>query len=297
MKEQRFDLYEDHYDLPGLPTVLFGDHSDNLVIYIHGENGSKEDARRFAELACPLGYQVMAVDLSGHGEHQVPIPAKLDDILFDLYLFECFRSHGWENVYYRTDGFGAYLVVKEFSGLSEKGAMFCNPIMPENASEPEIINLWSSPVSVFQKESHSEMPDFLRNLTTRYTFVDQDVSDEDYNTLLECWERQQLKNWKEDRETKMISYEESIQLCAIRYSCGRQTYMPGIVIEYITPKLKEISVNALHIIDDDLTSCRSFSGGMGDDVIDKPKWVKFHDAVRDELTSRGETPADLNRGW
>lgn len=92
----------------------------------------------------------------------------------------------------------------------------------------------------------------------------------------------------------MISDEEHILLCAIRYACGRQTYIPSIVIGYVTPKLKEISVDALHIIDSDLTSSRSFSGGMGDDKIDKPKWIKFHESVRGELISRKEPLCVLN---
>ena len=100
----------------------------------------------------------------------------------------------------------------------------------------------------------------------------------------------------EERKEKMISDEESILLCAIRYACGRQTYMPGIVIGYITPKLKEISTYALHIIDSDLTSSRSRSGGMGDEKIDKTGWIRFHDAVRSELISRGEMPVNLSRG-
>lgn len=93
----------------------------------------------------------------------------------------------------------------------------------------------------------------------------------------------------------MISDEETIFLCAIRYACGRETYVPEIVIRYVAPKLKELSTNALHVIDRDLTDSRSYSGGMGDDRIDRPGWIRFHDTVREELVLREEKVEKLYR--
>ena len=86
----------------------------------------------------------------------------------------------------------------------------------------------------------------------------------------------------------MVNDEEIILLCAIRYACGRQTYVPKIVISYITPKIKDLSNQALHVIDSDLSYSRSISGGMGNDQIDRPGWIVFHDAVREELAARRE---------
>ena len=91
----------------------------------------------------------------------------------------------------------------------------------------------------------------------------------------------------------MITDEETVLLCAIRYSCGRRTYVPGIVIRYAEPKLNEISTNALVIIDRDLSKSRSLSNGMGDDLIDRPLWIEFHNKVRKELTNRGYKTEDI----
>lgn len=296
MKEQHFDIYEEMRDIPGLPTVLYGEDSPNLIIYIHGEKGTKEDAKQFAVVATMLGYQVIATDLSGHGENKVEFPCRLADKCFDVNLIRYYIEDRWKNIYFRTEDFGAYLALKEFSGSNVKGAMFCNPTMPASANEPELLDLWTCPVSVYTSEKNYKAPNYLNHLIVRNFTVDEDESVEGINSMFAFWERMQLENWREERDIKMLSDEENILLCAIRYACGRQTYIPSVVIGYITPKIKGLGDNALHIIDRDLVKRRSYSGGMGNDKIDRPDWIKFHDAVRDELKARGETVEELNQG-
>ena len=41
MKEERFTL-------GGIPAVLFGDESDRVCLFVHGQGGSKEEAAAFA---------------------------------------------------------------------------------------------------------------------------------------------------------------------------------------------------------------------------------------------------------
>ena len=48
--------------------MLYGDSEEKLFLYIHGKMGFKEEAARFAEIACAKGYQVLSIDLPGHGE-------------------------------------------------------------------------------------------------------------------------------------------------------------------------------------------------------------------------------------
>lgn len=52
----------------GAPAVVHGKKSDSVFIFVHGQGGSKDEAQRFADIANPLGFQVLAVDLPGHGE-------------------------------------------------------------------------------------------------------------------------------------------------------------------------------------------------------------------------------------
>ena len=53
-------------EISGIPALLYGEESRKVYLYVHGKMGCKEEALPFAELACPAGYQVLAVDLPEH---------------------------------------------------------------------------------------------------------------------------------------------------------------------------------------------------------------------------------------
>lgn len=81
--------------------------------------------------------------------------------------------------------------------------------------------------------------------------------------------------------------------CAVRYSLGRQTYIPSTVIDFITPLLPYLNDKTLWCFDQDITE-QEYTGGYGDLQIDKPKWMQFHTDIRSERTKRGHT---LYKTW
>lgn len=80
---------------------------------------------------------------------------------------------------------------------------------------------------------------------------------------------------------------EQVLICAERYACGRQTYMPHTVIRYITPLLPHLDDNTLHVLDMDMQDA-VWIGGLGDPQIDAPEWMAFHEWVRNERKRRVE---------
>jgi len=93
---------------------------------------------------------------------------------------------------------------------------------------------------------------------------------------------------------------ETILICAERYACGRESYMPSLVIDYITPLLPHLSDRALSVLNDDMrltdemdSRCESVEvvpgvrhGIWGNDRIDKPGWMRFWQAVKAEMERR-----------
>lgn len=77
--------------------------------------------------------------------------------------------------------------------------------------------------------------------------------------------------------------------CAVRYAIGRQTYMPSLVIDFITPLIPHLNNRTLWCFDQDVTNAK-WEGGYGDPRCDEPKWLKFLEDVRAERIRRGETP-------
>lgn len=81
---------------------------------------------------------------------------------------------------------------------------------------------------------------------------------------------------------------ETILLCAVRYAIGRQTYIPSLVIDYITPLLPYLSEDALKLIADEIIERYTYEGALGDEKIDKPYWIKFLREIRLEIGGRNE---------
>ena len=80
-----------------------------------------------------------------------------------------------------------------------------------------------------------------------------------------------------------------IAICAVRYALGRQTYMPGIVQEFVMrhPEIVDERVRSVMLEDirsaDKVTEYALPSGEklmidhLGDTKIDRPGWIKFRD--------------------
>ena len=81
---------------------------------------------------------------------------------------------------------------------------------------------------------------------------------------------------------------ETILLCAIRYAIGRQTYIPSLVIDYITPLLPYLSKDVLKLIADEIIRHYTYEGALGDEKIDKPYWEQFLRKIRLEIGGRHE---------
>lgn len=45
-------------------AIVIGEKAENVILFVHGQGGNKEEAIRFAKIATPLGYQVIGIDLN-----------------------------------------------------------------------------------------------------------------------------------------------------------------------------------------------------------------------------------------
>ena len=81
---------------------------------------------------------------------------------------------------------------------------------------------------------------------------------------------------------------ETILICAVRYAIGRRTYIPSLVIDYITPLLPYLSGNTLKLIANEITEHDTYEGGLGDEKIDRPYWEQFLRKIRLEIGDRHE---------
>ena len=86
----------------------------------------------------------------------------------------------------------------------------------------------------------------------------------------------------------MVISKESfatLAICALRYSMGRQTYMPDMVRGIVKPQLPNVSDKDLNTMIEDCEFQRKIDN-YGDPVIDKPGWVKWEQTLIAERRSR-----------
>lgn len=68
--------------------------------------------------------------------------------------------------------------------------------------------------------------------------------------------------------------------CAVRYCLGRVSYMPGLVIDYITPMLPRLTKKTLWCFEKDIESCENYGMEM-----DKQKWMEFLVKVKEAIAN------------
>lgn len=83
----------------------------------------------------------------------------------------------------------------------------------------------------------------------------------------------------------------TLAICAIRYCHGRQSYMPGLVRGIVRPYLRKISDKDLNIMLEDC-EFQSQTQMYGDERIDKPAWLKWHEELEVEKERRNNGTSD-----
>lgn len=117
----------EQFFIENTPAVLYGEPSDTLWLFVHGQFGCKEEALPFAEIVAPDA-QVLSIDLPNHGTRQnrdeefAPWTAAPELTRVMAYA----RAH-WRTINVRATSIGAYFARLAFA-VPEK-ALFVSPIV------------------------------------------------------------------------------------------------------------------------------------------------------------------------
>lgn len=123
MKEKRITVQE-------IPAVLYGNSSEKLFLYIHGKMGCKEEAARFAQIVCPRGYQVLSMDLPGHGERTGEMERFVPwEVVPELQAVYGFARQHWQKISLYANSIGAYFSLLAFREAKPEKSLFVSPIL------------------------------------------------------------------------------------------------------------------------------------------------------------------------
>ena len=115
-------------EIGGATAILYGETREKAYLFLHGQMGCKEEGEAFARLACPKGYQVLAIDLPDHGQRRnrgeelTPWAAQPD-----IRRAVAWAEERWEQVSLRANSIGAYFAMLAFENPHH--ALLISPIL------------------------------------------------------------------------------------------------------------------------------------------------------------------------
>lgn len=123
-------MTEETFSIGRIPAVLYGGSSGRAYLFVHGQCGCKEEGAAFAEVACPKGFQVLAVDLPEHGARKGDAD-RLDPwtAVPELQSALEFMKPRWDEVSLRANSIGAHFSLLAFAGEPLRRALFVSPIL------------------------------------------------------------------------------------------------------------------------------------------------------------------------
>ena len=126
--ERLKNMKTERFQIDTIPAVLYGEPAERGYLFLHGQMGRKEEAEAFAQVACPKGYQVLAIDLPAHGERQNREEELLPWMAVpDIRAALDWAGHHWKTILLRANSIGAYFAMLAFDAPSR--ALLVSPIL------------------------------------------------------------------------------------------------------------------------------------------------------------------------
>ncbi len=116
-----------------IPAILWGEPGEKLYIYVHGLCGCKEEAESFSSIVCPRGWQVLSLDLPGHGERKHDTDGFVPwQVVPELQSVLAYAQTRWERIAVRATSIGAWFCMMSFENEPLERCLFVSPVPDMN---------------------------------------------------------------------------------------------------------------------------------------------------------------------
>jgi len=116
--------------IQGIPAILWGETSSKLFLYIHGQGGCKEEAEAFAGSEVCRSWQVLSIDLPGHGERKQDTENFVPwQVIPELKTVMDYAEKNWDDCALYANSIGAWLSMLAFQGKSFSQCLLVSPIL------------------------------------------------------------------------------------------------------------------------------------------------------------------------
>lgn len=161
-------MEETYFKIKNIPAVVYGGDAEKAYIFIHGKCSCKEEARAFAEIAVPKGFQVIGADLPEHGErkgetgtfdpwHAVP---ELREVME-------YAEKRCKHISLRANSIGAWFSMLAFRGKPLEKSLFVSPILDMEKLIRDMM-LWANVTEAELEEKGEIQTSFGETLSWKY---------------------------------------------------------------------------------------------------------------------------------
>ena len=117
------------FKLGSVPVVLYGEEAARVFLFVHGLCGCKEEAERFAAVAVPRGWQVLAMDLPEHGGRKDEKRLVPWDVIPELQQVLRYAGGRYATISVRATSIGAWFSMLAFADALIDKCLFVSPLV------------------------------------------------------------------------------------------------------------------------------------------------------------------------
>lgn len=147
------------FRINSINAIILGETSERLFIYIHGQNGNKEEAHNIENVVCGYGFQILSIDLPNHGYPW--------DIVPELQNVMKFANKHWSDISIFANSIGAWFCMLSYANENLKNCFFVSPVLDMKNLISKMMK-WAN-VSIEQlKKEQIIKTDFGQTLSWKY---------------------------------------------------------------------------------------------------------------------------------
>lgn len=114
-----------------IPTLIYGNQSNRVFIYVHGKGGSKDGtlAKIIAKVVTSLDYQLITFDLPEHGDRKDYRRCDVFDGVRDLEIILDYAFDNYQEVNIIGCSIGAFFTLHAIKNRNVKRCLFLSPVV------------------------------------------------------------------------------------------------------------------------------------------------------------------------
>ena len=117
------------FSIGKMPITVYGEKSDKVLIYVHGQGGRANEVENLTDFIKNKGYQILAVDLPGHGERNDDKDFVPWTVIPELKSVGEYVKGCWKHFVVCATSIGAWFSIFAFFDIGVDKFLFFSPLV------------------------------------------------------------------------------------------------------------------------------------------------------------------------